>query len=65
MDIYTEVYVTHIYIFREYICFIYILLSWFNPSQQLSTMQLLPHSPPAPSGMGRRIGKEGKTRGLR
>ena len=33
-------------------------LSWFNPSQQLSTTQRLPHSPPAPSGMGRRIGEK-------
>ena len=61
MDIYTEVYVTHIYIFREYICFIYILLSWFNPSQQLSTMQLLPHSPPPlPVGWGGELGKKVK-----
>ena len=41
-------------------------VSWFNPSQQPSTTQPLPHSAaPAPSGMGRRIGKEGKTCGLR
>ena len=34
------------------------LVSWFDPSQQLSTMQLLPHCPPGPSGMGRRIEKK-------
>ncbi|KAK4805324.1 hypothetical protein QYF61_018187 [Mycteria americana] len=30
-------------------------LSWFSPSQQLSTTQLLAHSPPG--GMGERIGR--------
>ena len=32
-------------------------LSWFNPSQQLSTTQLLTHCPPTP-GMGERIRKK-------
>ena len=40
------------------------LLSWFNPSQQLSTTQLLTHFP-SPSGMGEKTGKRSKTRGLR
>ena len=30
---------------------------WFKPSQQLSTTQLLTHSPHPPSGMGERIKK--------
>ena len=34
----------------------YITLSWFNPSQQLSTTQPLPLPPP--SGVGRRKGKK-------
>jgi len=39
---------------------------WFNPSQQLSTTQLLAHRPPPASGMGRRIAKKpSKTRNLR
>lgn len=29
-------------------------LLWFNPSRQLSIMQLLAHSPSLPMGMGRR-----------
>ena len=32
-------------------------VSWFNPSQQLSTTQPLAHSPPTP-GMGERIRKK-------
>ena len=36
---------------------------WFNPSQQLSTMQPLTHFPPPPVGWGRKSGKEVKPAG--
>ena len=37
------------------------IVLWFNPSQQLSTMQLLPHSPPPlPVGWGGELGKKVK-----
>ena len=35
-------------------------LSWFNPSQQLSTTQPFPPPPPPPSGVRRRKGKKKK-----
>ena len=43
---------------QTFLCFsvfLFSLMSWFNPSQQLSTTQLLAHSPTG--GMGERIGR--------